>query len=634
MEQKHPLSFFGAVLSNLLLLVATAAHAQPDSTIALKPITVQATSLRQTATGTFTEHFDARPLARASHQSIADLLAAQTGIYVKSYGMGSLATLSLRGSSASQVAITWNGLPIQSPMLGLTDIALLPAFATDALTLQYGSSGASWGSGAVGGTLALRNLAPQRGFGGQYNGAVGSFGSRSHQAKAHWAGRKLALTLRWANARADNDFNYPLTDSIQRTQTNASVAQQFFMPELYWRPNTRMQWSAHLWRQTNQRQIPPLTTQTRSTASQADSVWRGVVQGHFLYKKHVFLTKIAYFNEKIFYQDPISLLKAPSQFETHWAELEDRWQPNSHWALQIGAQAVRYHAIAKGYAEGHGEHRQAVFGSARYSVRRWQVQTSIRQEWQDGRVVPVIPSLGAQWQRDSVFQWRIKLDRHYRLPTLNDRYWQPGGNSNLRPEQGWGGETGITFAPLPALRYTATLHARQMDDWILWAIAEGQSFFSANNITTVRSYGAEQRLKGQFYLPLRTRLQYATGADYVRSIVQKTVTKPNLPKGSQLAYTPVWRAFAQASVGNGHWQLGWNAQYTAAAEGFNESIPAFWVHHFTAEAAFGPNQHGGKIYFQVNNLFNKPYQVIERRPMPGRWFMAGVTVYFSKFYAD
>jgi vitamin B12 transporter len=634
MAQKHPLPPIGAVL--FLLLQAAGAAAQTQDSIAqLPPVDVRATALRQQHTGTFSEHFGTTQLSRYGHQSLADLLAAQTGTYVKSYGMGSLATLSLRGSSASQVAITWNGLPIQSPMLGLTDIALLPAFATDAVTLQHGSGGTAWGSGAVGGTLALSSVAPKRGLGGQYNGSVGSFGHQSHQAKLHWAGQKLALALRWADSRADNDFTYPLTDTIRRTQTNAHAAQQLLMPELYWQPTAQVRLSAHLWRQTNQRQIPPLTTQTRSLAAQADSVWRMVLQGHFFLKNHVFDVKSAYFNEKIFYQDPSILLKAPSEFERKWVEIEDRWHPaRTHWTLQMGAQAAHYRATANGYTQGRTEHRQALFAHARYDFARVQVQASLRQEWQDDRAVPIVPAVGAEWRQDSVLQLRAKFDRSYRLPTLNDRFWNPGGNPDLRPEQGWGGETGITYTPTHVLRYTATAHARRVNDWILWSIAEGQPFFSSNNITAVRSYGLEQRLHGRWPLGHHWSFDYAVGADYVRSTVLKAVLKPNFAEGSQLPYTPTWRATAQMGIGQKQWHMGWNAQFTGATEGFNEPLPAFWVHDLRAEWSLGGTKWGGTAHLQVNNLFNRPYQVIERRPMPGRWFMAGFTAYFSRYNAD
>ena len=44
------------------------------------------------------------------------LLDNQTSAYIKSYGLGSLATISLWGGNASQTLITWEDVPITNPM--------------------------------------------------------------------------------------------------------------------------------------------------------------------------------------------------------------------------------------------------------------------------------------------------------------------------------------------------------------------------------------------------------------------------------------------------------------------------------------------------------------------------------------
>jgi len=57
---------------------------------------------------------------------IGELLASYTPVFVKSYGKGSLSTVSFRGTGASHTKVLWEGLNINSPMLGQTDFSLLP----------------------------------------------------------------------------------------------------------------------------------------------------------------------------------------------------------------------------------------------------------------------------------------------------------------------------------------------------------------------------------------------------------------------------------------------------------------------------------------------------------------------------
>lgn len=612
----------------VLLLGYSSLKAQmQDTATALPVITIQAFSLRQTLPGESVQPFDSARLHTATHQSLADVLSAQTGIYVKSYGLGSLATLSLRGSSSSQVAITWNGIPIQSPMLGLTDIALLPAFAADAVTLHYGSSGAQWGSGAVGGTLALGSRPPRSGTQLTYNGATGSFGTQNHQARINWSNGRWGTATKWFNGRATNDFSYPLTPQIRRQQTNAHAAQQGFLQEIYWSPRAPTQWSAHLWRQTNQRQIPPLTTQTRSLAFQNDSVWRAVVQGRFWLKKHIFLTKMAFFDEKINYQDPQIVLVAPTGFRTWVAELEHKWQCNRFVSVQTGGQWSAYSAFANAYADTVREQRTALFTNVRWQRGRWQMQASARQEWQDGRAVPLMPAFGWAYRPRTWATWKGKLSRHYRLPTLNERYWQPGGNPDILPERGWSAETGLEIRTDRGFYASVNAYHRYIHNWVIWALQEGQFFFSANNITAVQSRGTEQRLGWQHQRRNWT-LDLGAGYDYARSVNQIAVQKPALPAGEQLAYTPVHRAFGHVYA---HWRgvgVQWQSQFTGAVGGFNEDVPAFWVHQARVEYTVRWRGAQGQFFFQTNNIFNHAYQVIERRPMPGRHYMIGVTTQF------
>jgi iron complex outermembrane receptor protein len=53
--------------------------------------------------------------------SMADILAFNSSIFVKSSGRATLSTVSFRGTSSAHTQVLWNGLRINSPMLGMTD---------------------------------------------------------------------------------------------------------------------------------------------------------------------------------------------------------------------------------------------------------------------------------------------------------------------------------------------------------------------------------------------------------------------------------------------------------------------------------------------------------------------------------
>ena len=50
--------------------------------------------------------------------SMADVLTQNANLFIKSYGRATLATAEFRGTSPSHTQVTWNGMRINSPMLG------------------------------------------------------------------------------------------------------------------------------------------------------------------------------------------------------------------------------------------------------------------------------------------------------------------------------------------------------------------------------------------------------------------------------------------------------------------------------------------------------------------------------------
>ena len=117
--------------------------------------------------------------------SLAGLLAYNSAVFVKQYGRASLSTVSLRGTSSSHSQVMWNGLKINSPMLGMTDFSLIPAFLTDEVFILHGSSSLQEVSGGLGGAMIMNTSLPEtEGFGLQYGHELGSWRTADEYRKA------------------------------------------------------------------------------------------------------------------------------------------------------------------------------------------------------------------------------------------------------------------------------------------------------------------------------------------------------------------------------------------------------------------------------------------------------------------
>ena len=108
--------------------------------------------------------------------SMADILTYNTPLFVKQYGRATLSTVSFRGTGPSHTQVTWNGMRINSPMLGMTDFSMIPSYFIDDAALLYGTSSVNETGGALGGVVKLATT-PARadGFGLQYIQGIGMF---------------------------------------------------------------------------------------------------------------------------------------------------------------------------------------------------------------------------------------------------------------------------------------------------------------------------------------------------------------------------------------------------------------------------------------------------------------------------
>ena len=90
--------------------------------------------------------------------SMADILSFNSSIFVKNSGRATLSTVSFRGTSPSHTQVLWNGLRINSPMLGMTDFSMIPSFLVDRATLLHGSSSITESGGGLGGAYWSERL--------------------------------------------------------------------------------------------------------------------------------------------------------------------------------------------------------------------------------------------------------------------------------------------------------------------------------------------------------------------------------------------------------------------------------------------------------------------------------------------
>jgi vitamin B12 transporter len=616
----------------LLLIASFELLGQIPDTIVIPEVKVIGTSIREQSIGTPSQNWD----VDKENSSVTDLasLLNQNGIFIKSYGANSLATSSIRGGSAGHSLVLWNGLPIQSPMLGQLDLSLLPINSVEKVSLQKGGSSALWGSGAIGGIVSLDHKANfNNSFSFSSNTSIGSFGQFDEQVKVSFGNKRFQFVTKILHRQADNDFSYPIAPNFpQRKQENAAFLQQSVLHDFYVNGNNGHRFSAHFWRQESDKEIPPTNVQLRSGAHQDDKATRLILNWQQARKHIVMKAKAAWFKEELNFFDDITFLESLSEFNTFFGEISGQYSWSTSHTLLLGNTISQTKVNADGYTNTPNETRAALFASYQFRKEKIQIQASLRQELVDQQWIPLTPVLGIDFQPYSFLSLQGQLSKNYRLPTFNDRFWAPGGNLDLLPESGWSEEVTVNLhhqkGPFQ-MELINTAFNRKIDNWIMWARLSGQSFWSANNLTKVWSRGLEERLnlaytKGN----ITTKIQ--VGYDYILSTNEIAVEIPEMAIGVQLWYTPKHQTSVKLSF---LWkQIEWSYRhmFRSSSTGFNGDMAAYDVGNFHAQYSFIKNNWAATIYGAIANSWDADYFVVEQRPIPGRNFQLGIKLNIIK----
>jgi outer membrane cobalamin receptor len=139
--------------------------------------------------------------------TLPDLLSEAVGVQVKSLG-GEFATVSIRGSSAEQVVVYLDGVPLNRALGGAVNLADIPLVQLDSIEIYRGVTPASLSMASIGGAILLHSRAPGPGAHGEASATYGSY------ATAQVAGSYARGTERgdWLvavdGATSDGDFTY------------------------------------------------------------------------------------------------------------------------------------------------------------------------------------------------------------------------------------------------------------------------------------------------------------------------------------------------------------------------------------------------------------------------------------------
>ncbi len=602
---------------------------------------------------------DSVTLEQYKFQSMANLLAQQVPVFVKSYGLNNVATLNFRGASAAQSQVYWNGIPLQNAALGIADVSLLPVSLMNNVNVVYGSSSALWGSGNVGGALLVENDLPEFDDSGSLTHSVSavaaSFAHFQFGLKSSLATKRLALSINAFGQSADNNFTYTGNAGAEQRMRNAQLQSGVGLVQAAYKVDDRNTIDARVWYQQYYREIPPALFESISLKNQRDESLRMMLGWNRKGNTTNTYAKLAYIRDYVWYRDTTVLVNSKNFTNQMYGEVGADHRFNEHHKLLLFA-PVHISWIDRITAgDRYEQNRFALAAAYLYTGLNDKLNVSLNAR---GEVVNdnsyLLPGINASYAVNKYLSIRANVQRTYRVPTLNELYYNPGGNPNLKPEHGWNEDIGYsltngaytiertymhdknnTFMDMRKMRRLVVTHSmsiynRVIDDWIMWF---GGAIWTPHNIARVHSRGLQTENKLTYKVSKETKLHLSANGAYTLATTVASYLPGDGSIDKQIPYTPVYNG--QGNIGATWKKLYVNYNHTYTGLRYITTDESFSLSSYTIgnlqlmyKMFLGDNQL--QLTAQCNNIWNADYQVVNARPMPGINWLMGANFTFGQ----
>lgn len=635
--------------------------------------------------------FDSLALKENIALTMADILTYNSSVYVKNYGRATLSTVAFRGTSPSHTQVTWNGIKINSPMLGMTDFSSIPAYFIDQASLFHGSSSINETGGGLGGLVKLATIpdAPP-GFNLQYVQGIGSFSTFDEFLRFSFKNKHITSSTRFVYSSSPNDYTYINHDKkVNIYDDDHNIIGQYypkeknrsgaftdlqFLQEIYYTTNKSDKFGLNIWYLNSNRELPMLTTdygderdfdnrQRENTLRSVfswnhnKSVWNLSLKAGYVY------TWLAYDYKKEITEGFWSeMTRARSHVNTIFGLAEGNYFIGDKWlfttSVSVHQQFVK--SEDKNVILQQGD--KAIIG---YDKARLELSASLSAKWQPlynlgtgivlredlygEKSAPLIPAFFIDWlafKNDlhnfpAELTFKASVSKNYRFPSLNDLYFLPGGNPKLKSEHGYTYDAGLDFNIAFSKRLTFNISANWFDsrikDWIIW-LPTTKGFFSPKNVKTVHAYGVETSLESSVDFGKEWLLGVNGSFSWTPSInVGEKMSPADQSVGKQLPYVPKYSASITGRISWKTWSFlykwcYYSQRFTMSSNDYTISgyLPEYFMNNVSLEKNFYFKLVDLQLKLAVNNLFNEDYLSVLSRPMPGTnfEFFIGITPKF------
>tara|TARA_R110000787_G_scaffold86285_9_gene184075 strand:+ start:8028 stop:9806 length:1779 start_codon:yes stop_codon:yes gene_type:complete len=581
-------------------------YAQLDSIQHLNEVLIIDTKLEDYSEGfELTELSDT--LIERNPVSLTEVLNYNSSIYFKENGFGMVSSPSFRGTNASQTAVIWNGISINSNLTGQTDFNTISPSSFNTITIRSGGGSTQYGSGAVGGSIHLNNTIDfQDKQSSDLRLSFGSFSTISGVFKSRFSSDKKYIDLGIDFISSENDYEYidlnrkNENGNFDKLNISANAGLNFEKSTLSWNSNYFLgnrNFSGTI-TSASKDSYKDVTTRNLVTWKKASNKWNTTVKGAHTFERYRY------------YPNPENQLYFEGKSTTYLGDYQLEYNVNK----DLKVSSILNYTYIKSEGSNIGSNDRNTLAA----ILLWKHQVThklsyginLRQEFLNDFENPFLASVDVKYAINNWYSLKANASKNYRVPTFNDLYWNSGGNENLNPETSYQVEIANEFI-WNQFRLNINGFYISSKDLIKWQPGE-DGLFTPLNISKTKNFGIE--LNGNYSKSFKEH-QLNLVFNYAYTAAK------DLEKNKQLIYVPYHKAtgtfnynYKKLTV---YYQLLFNGEVFTTTDN-NGVLDGYSVSNLGLEYLIQEKSFPIKIGIKLNNIFNTYYENVAYRPMPNR----------------
>jgi iron complex outermembrane receptor protein len=599
-----------------IICVSVSAQTPIDSIQKLEEVVVSDSKLKNYSSGYKINTLNDSTLIKNT-TSLTGLLAYNSNLYFKENGFGMISSPSFRGTNASQTAVIWNGVNINSQLNGQTDFNTINTINFNSIDIRSGGGSVQYGSGSIGGTIHLNNkLKFNSHFNSSLKASYGSFNTQQYTVSTDFGDTKFSGNIGISFVDSENDYQFLGTDKVntngQYNNQNINANFGYFISDKD---------VLKLYHQTfiGERNLSS-TLVAPSRSRYDDTNLRNMLEWTRIGNNIQSTFKVAHLQEHFKYFEN----KDKANFSFGKVKtLLLKHNLNFKLSNKLRVKSITEYNTIKGEGSSFGDPSRQVFSVTgllnHRPTERLSYGLNIRKDFTSGFKSPLVFSVDSKFEVSKAYLLKLNASKNYRVPTFNDLYWQPGGNLDLVPESSYQIDFGQEFI-FNLFNFKLNAYYITTQDLIQWK-PNVSGAWSPINIAETENYGveAEFQIKKQF-----NAHHFEAKANYSYTISENKET------AKQLIYVPFHKGNASLGYNYNHFSMFY--QHLFNGEVFtlsSDSLPFYNVGNIGV--AYKLNTQGSINYLlelRVNNIYNSYYENVALRPMPNRNFQIQTTIKF------